>query len=163
MIWWIGDYFQNWTASRNSKLRLDFMFCWMVMDIHCPEISRARGSSPTMLPMLVGRKRTVETSRPLRWSRTSGCGYYKEHIIPVFRRVAPLPRDFPFHIHSHLPIKAVQFTILSIIASGYKIADAFIYKSVVWRKLWYFNIWILMLMWWMYNRHMKRKVPRQYF
>ena len=90
------------------------------MDIHCPEISRARGSSPTMLPMLVGRKRTVETSRPLRWSRTSGCGYYKEHIIPVFSRVAPFPRDFPFQIHSHVPTRAVQFTILSIIALGYK-------------------------------------------
>lgn len=42
------------------------------------------------------------------------------HIIPVFSRVAPFPRDFPFPIHSHLPIKAVQFTILSIIAIGYK-------------------------------------------
>jgi hypothetical protein len=53
-----------------------------------------------------------------------GRGYYKEHIIPVFRRVAPFPRDFPFHIHSHLPVKAVQFTILSIIAMGYKPAVA---------------------------------------
>ncbi len=51
----------------------------------------------------------------------------KEHIIPVFSRVAPFPRDFPFRIHSHLPTRAVQFTILSIIASRYKIADAFIY------------------------------------
>ena len=116
----LTDTMQNWTASRNSKLGLDFMFCWMVMDIHCPEISRARGSSPAMLPMLAGRKRAVETSRPLRWSRTSGCGYYKEHIIPVYSRVAPFPRDFPFQIHSHVPTRAVQFTILSIIALGYK-------------------------------------------
>ena len=120
----------NWTASRNFKLRLDLLYSWMVMDIHCSEISWARGSSPTMLPMLAGRKRTVETSRSLRWSLTSGCGYYKEHIIPVFRRVAPFPQDFPFPIHSHLPIMAVQFTILSIIAMGYKSYVAF-YRSEV--------------------------------
>ena len=53
-----------------------------------------------------------------------GRGYYKEHIIPVFSRVAPFPRDFPFHIHSRLPINAVQFTILSIIAMVYKPAVA---------------------------------------
>jgi len=53
-----------------------------------------------------------------------GCGYYKEHIIPAFMRVAPFPRDFPFSIHSHLPIKAVQFTILSIIALSYNSAIA---------------------------------------
>ena len=53
-----------------------------------------------------------------------GRGYYKEHIIPVFSRVAPFPRDFPFLIHSIVPINAVQFTILSIIAMGYKPAVA---------------------------------------
>ncbi len=53
-----------------------------------------------------------------------GCGYYKEHIIPAFRRVTPFPRIFPFHFHSHLPINAVQFIILSIIAIGYKPAVA---------------------------------------
>jgi hypothetical protein len=59
-----------------------------------------------------------------------GRGYYKEHIIPVFSRVAPFPRDFPFLIHSIVPINAVQFTILSIIAIGYKSYAAF-YRSEV--------------------------------
>ena len=63
-----------------------------------------------------------------------GRGYYKEHIIPVFRRVAPFPRNFPFRIHSHVPTRAVQFTILSIIDSGYKIADAFIYTALLLHK-----------------------------
>ena len=129
----------NWTASRKLKLRLDCMYSWMVMDIHCPEISWARGSSSAMLPILAGRKRAVETSRPLRWSRTSGCGYYKEHIIPAFRRVAPLPRVIRFHIHSYLPIKAVQFTILSIIAMGYKPAVAY-YRSECYRCCWPISI-----------------------
>ena len=102
------------------NIRLDLLYSSVVMVIHCSEISWARGSSPAMLLMLAGRKRTVETSRSLRWSRTSGCGYYKEHIIPAFRRIAPFPRDFPFSIHSHLAINAVQFTILSIIAVGYR-------------------------------------------
>ncbi len=106
------------------NIRLDLLYSSVVMGIHCSEVSWARGSSPAMLLMLTGRKRTVETSRSLRWSRTSGCGYYKEHIIPVFSRVAPFRRDYPFPIHSHLPIKAVQFTILSIIAIGYKSAFA---------------------------------------
>ena len=55
-----------------------------------------------------------------------GRGCYKGHIIPVFRRVAPFPRDFQFYIHSNLPTIAVQFTILSIIAEAYKLVDALI-------------------------------------
>jgi hypothetical protein len=53
-----------------------------------------------------------------------GRAYCKEHTIPVVKTVAPFLRDFPFHIHSRLPINAVQFTILSIIAMGYKPAVA---------------------------------------
>src|SRR5210317_1320349 len=49
-----------------------------------------------------------------------GRAYCKEHTIPVVKTVAPFLRDFPFHIHSRLPINAVQFTILSIIAMVYK-------------------------------------------
>ena len=53
-----------------------------------------------------------------------GRAYCKEHTIPVVKTVAPFLRDFPFHIYSRLPINAVQFTILSIIAIVYKPAVA---------------------------------------
>ena len=68
-----------------------------------------------------------------------GRAYCKEHTIPVVKTVAPFLRDFPFHIHSRLPINAVQFTILSIIAMGYKPAVAY-YRSECYRYCWPISI-----------------------
>ena len=107
----------------------------MVMDIHCPEILLSPGKFANHSPNL-GWKEEDSWNFPITGMVVYvGRGYYKEHIIPVFSRVAPFPRDFPFHIHSHLPIKAVQFTILLIIAMGYKPAVAH-YGSECYRYCW---------------------------
>ena len=96
------------------------MFYWMVVDIHCPEILLSPGKFASHAPNVGWKEEDSWNFTITEMIAYVGCGYYKEHIIPAFRRVAPFPRTLPFHFHSHLPINAVQFTILSIIAIGYK-------------------------------------------
>ena len=96
----------------------------MVLDIHCPEILQSPGKFAGLAPNVGWKEEGSWNFTITQMIAYVGRAYCKEHTIPVVKTVAPFLRDFPFHIHSRLPINAVQFTILSIIAMVYKPAVA---------------------------------------
>jgi hypothetical protein len=111
----------------------------MVLDIHCPEILQSPGKFAGLAPNLGWKEEGSWNFTITQMIAYVGRAYCKEHTIPVVKTVAPFLRDFPFHIHSRLPINAVQFTILSIIAMGYKPAVAY-YRSECYRYCWPISI-----------------------
>ena len=111
----------------------------MVLDIHCPEILQSPGKFAGLAPNVGWKEEGSWNFTITQMIAYVGRAYCKEHTIPVVKTVAPFLRDFPFHIHSRLPINAVQFTILSIIAMGYKPAVAY-YRSECYRYCWPISI-----------------------
>ena len=111
----------------------------MVLDIHCPEILQSPGKFAGLAPNVGWKEEGSWNFTITQMIAYVGRAYCKEHTIPVVKTVVPFLRDFPFHIHSRLPINAVQFTILSIIAMGYKPAVAY-YRSECYRYCWPISI-----------------------
>ena len=111
----------------------------MLLDIHCPEIFQSPGKFAGLAPNVGWKEEGSWNFTITQMIAYVGRAYCKEHTIPVVKTVAPFLRDFPFHIHSRLPINAVQFTILSIIAMGYKPAVAY-YRSECYRYCWPISI-----------------------
>ena len=111
----------------------------MVLDIHCPEILQSPGKFAGLAPNVGWKEEGSWNFTITQMIAYVGRAYCKEHTIPVVKTVAPFLRDFPFHIHFRLPINAVQFTILSIIAMGYKPAVAY-YRSECYRYCWPISI-----------------------
>ena len=111
----------------------------MVLDIHCPEILQSPGKFAGLAPNVGWKEEGSWNFTITQMIAYAGRAYCKEHTIPVVKTVAPFLRDFPFHIHSCLPINAVQFTILSIIAMGYKPTVAY-YRFECYRYCWPISI-----------------------